>query len=582
MIKFIAKYAPKMIVIKSILAITSIFVNIAFNIVFFKYVVDSMEYGGDFKSVLFFITGIAIIAIIDGILNSLFSQIVSPICMKRVHKSVHDEIFKKICTVELARFDDTEFYNEYIYALNEADSCIINSFNIIFSFFTNIISALLFSSITALYDPVLFVFSLVPIAVSVIVSSITASVNVKKRDANIHNERVAGYSQRVMYLQQYAKELRLYPTLKKIVLEKFDSSVDKQIDVDKKYGAKLTLLSFINDNFQMLFGVLLMALYISYKVIIKGMLSAGVFVAMFTAVNNFSFSIGAIFNAIPQIKQNGMFSEKVINILEYKSTIEREEDSNNIDQIDFFNITFDNVSFKYPHAENYIIKNLSFEINKNDKIAFVGLNGAGKTTILKLLLRLYDPTEGRILIDGQDIRTLNIQKYRKLFCVVFQDFQLYAFSVGENILMHGVNGDMDNSLISDALEKSGLADFIDKMESPITKEFDPSGILPSGGQSQKIAVARAFAHSGNILIMDEASSALDPVSEYKINQILAQSAQDKTLIIVSHRLASVQYTDKILYLEDGCIKEEGSHMELIKLNGKYAEMYELQAESYRI
>lgn len=408
-------------------------------------------------------------------------------------------------------------------------------------------------------------------------------LSVKKQEEIVPVNRFAAYSQRIMYLQQYAKELRLYPSMNNKVIGSFRTYVDKENEIIKKYGKKMTIMDYITNNFQVLFGVLIMAVYVSYRVIVRGELSAGIFVAMFTAVNNYSYSIGSIFSCIPQLTKNGLLSDKVIKMLRYKSKFEgdfsdsRESEKERV----FEDIVFNNVSFKYSNSNEYIIKNISFEIKRNDKIAFVGLNGAGKTTIIKLLLRLYDPTDGEILINGQNIRDLGTDEYRSLFQVIFQDFQLYAFTLGENIVMNEMRED-DYKKIHIILKQCHLQEFQDEIDSSLTREFDSNGLVPSGGQAQKIAIARALLNNGEITVMDEASSALDPISEYDINHSLVNLLGNQTLVIVSHRLSTVQYVDKIFYVENGMIREQGTHEELIKTGGKYYEMYQKQADSYKM
>ena len=197
-------------------------------------------------------------------------------------------------------------------------------------------------------------------------------------------------------------------------------------------------------------------------------------------------------------------------------------------------------------------------------------------------MRLYDPTEGKILINGVNIRKYDAETYRKLFQVVFQDFQLYAFSLASNIMMRNTSA-VDDNVIDDALDKSDLAGFKEWKGRNLTREFDSDGLVPSGGQAQKIAIARALAaNNGRIAIMDEASAALDPTSEYAINKSVFDNSLGKSMIIISHRLSTVQYADKMYYLNEGKVTECGTHEELIDLKGEYCSMYEKQAESYRI
>ncbi len=585
MIKFVLKYAPFMFILKIIITFTSLAVSIGFNIFFLKKVVDSMEYGGDFKKIVLFIAAIGALIMIDGILSSIFQERISPKGALKIHKGMHNQIFEKIKNIDLENFDDPDFYNSYILAVNEADNCSLRSFNIVTSFISNIIAALSFSGIAIFYDPVLILFAIIPIIVSTLCGIYRSHISVAKREESIFHERKSDYSKRVFYLQQYAKELRIYPSMNKKVMDEFDDSVDKRSGVIDKYSFKLAAVNFLTDNFQILFGVLLMSVYISWRIIVQGNLTAGLFVAMFTAVNNFIYSIGAIFNSIPQITENGLYAEKVMKILNYESKMNNAHTlpTSKEELLESFReIEFVNVSFKYPNSDKFVLKNINLKLKNNERIALVGFNGAGKTTLIKLIMRLYDPTEGDILINGVNIKEYDAATYRKLFQVVFQDFQLYAFSLASNIMMRNTSAD-DSAAIDCALDKSNLSDFKELKERNLTKEFDNEGLIPSGGQAQKIAIARALAaNNGRLVIMDEASSALDPVSEYNINKSVFDNAADKSMIIISHRLSTVQYADKIYYLNEGEIVESGTHDELISQRGDYYSMYEKQAESYRL
>ena len=213
----------------------------------------------------------------------------------------------------------------------------------------------------------------------------------------------------------------------------------------------------------------------------------------------------------------------------------------------------------------------------------VGLNGVGKTTLVKLLLRLYDPTEGVILLGGQDIREYDIDSYRACFGIVFQDYKQIALSVGENVLGRPMR-DGDEKTVEIALRKAGLWDKISKLPNGIhmvmTKEFDENGLILSGGESQKLAIASVYARDCSIVILDEPSSALDPLAEKEMYDQMYRACEGKTVIFISHRLSSATDADRIILMENGTIKEMGTHGELMKRGGSYAEMFRAQAESY--
>ena len=250
MIKFVFKFAPTMFILKIITMFTSLAVNIGFNIFFLKKVVDSMQYGGDFKEVVYFIAAIGALILLDGILTSVFAERINPIGTLKIHKGMQGRILEKIKSVDLEKFDDPDFYNSYILAISEADNCALRSFNILTSFISNIIATLSFSGIAIFYDPMLIMFAIIPIIVSTICGIRQSQISVAKKEESVFHERKSEYSKRVFYLQQYAKELRIYPSMNSKIMEEFNDSVDSRSKIIGKYAPKLMLINFISNNFQ--------------------------------------------------------------------------------------------------------------------------------------------------------------------------------------------------------------------------------------------------------------------------------------------------------------------------------------------
>lgn len=268
-------------------------------------------------------------------------------------------------------------------------------------------------------------------------------------------------------------------------------------------------------------------------------------------------------------------------------------------------ISLENISFAYKEDAGETLKNISLKVKPGEKVAIVGYNGAGKTTLIKLLMRLYDPTEGKILYHGQNIKEFKPYDYRRRIGVVFQDYQMYGANLEENVIMadpafavdqlenamQSKESDSDASFFEklklgavSALERAGFGErykSLDKgLDTQVTAEFDKEGVNFSGGESQKIAISRAFYKDADILIMDEPSSALDPIAEYELNKAMESAAKGKTVFYISHRLSTTRDADRIILLENGRIAEEGTHESLLAMNGKYAEMWRVQAGRY--
>ena len=239
-------------------------------------------------------------------------------------------------------------------------------------------------------------------------------------------------------------------------------------------------------------------------------------------------------------------------------------------------LEFKNVSFRYKDSEKYVLKNVNMTVHKGEKLALVGENGAGKSTLIKLIMRLYDVTEGCITFGGIDIRTLNIGEYRAKIGAVFQDFQIYGATLAENIKTDFVGEDDEKRILS-AAEKADLggklANLSDGIRMELTKEFSEDGVMLSGGEAQKAPIARIFMRDVSIAVLDEPSSALDPIAEYRLNKNMLENAAEQAVILISHRLSTTKDADRIVLLENGRIAESGTHEELLADCGVYQEIY---------
>jgi ATP-binding cassette subfamily B protein len=245
---------------------------------------------------------------------------------------------------------------------------------------------------------------------------------------------------------------------------------------------------------------------------------------------------------------------------------------------------FENVGFRYPDSDHWAVRHLSLTLKAGEVVALVGENGAGKTTIVKLLARLYDPTEGRILLDGYDLREYDLADLRRHIGVIFQDFVRFHFTAGENIGAGRIEATDDRNRIQQAAERSLADPIIQRLpqgyDQPLGKRFQGGADL-SGGEWQKIAIARAYMRDAEVLILDEPTAALDARSEYEVFQRFRDLSLGKTAILISHRFSTVRMADRILVLENGQVVEAGSHEQLVASGGRYAELFELQASGYR-
>lgn len=312
----------------------------------------------------------------------------------------------------------------------------------------------------------------------------------------------------------------------------------------------------------------------------------GQFTMYLSAMLSFNGNVTELLTIVGKMRQGRIYLKPFQDFMFYPKKMEAGEKANiEVDVLNNadYHIRFDHVSFRYPGQDRYALKDVSCEIHLGERLAIVGQNGAGKSTFIKLLTRLYDPEEGHIYLNDKDIKTIKGTEYRALLSVVFQDYKLFAMTIKENIGLDK-SGELDGEELDRVADTIGLKQKVDSLEqrfdTPVYKIFDEGGFEPSGGEAQKIAMARAFVKNAPIVILDEPTAALDPRAEYELYQDFDKLTENKTVIYISHRLASCRVCDRIFVFADGGIEEQGTHDELMEQNGHYAEMFKTQAELY--
>lgn len=395
----------------------------------------------------------------------------------------------------------------------------------------------------------------------------------------VHVERRWGYFTKILEDVSFSKEIRMNHISKWLIEKELDYS-DQAIQFYKKRNRFSSFSSFFSSASNLLQNAITYA-FLIYKVIVYDM-TIGNFTMYINAVTSFSNAVRDVLSSLTDIKVYGIYYDALDKYVNIPETL-RDNKKLPTGNIEEFVIEFENVCFCYPGQSEYAVKNLNLSITSGMRLAVVGENGAGKTTFIKLLCRLYDPTEGRILLNGVDIKDMDYDEYMDIFSAVFQDFKLFSFSIKDNILF---DRDLpeEQEEVEKILKQVGLEKRIKKlkkgMDTAVYKEFDDAGFEPSGGEGQKIAIARAIAKKSRIVILDEPLAALDPKAEYEIFCQFNELVRDKTAIYISHRLSSCRLCDAIAVFDKGSLAEFGSHMELMERNGKYAELYNLQAQYY--
>ena len=543
-----------------------------------RYIINSFETGFDFKTVA--LSAIVMIAIPLGlqlIINPLITM-VEDVAFVKVEKKVLTKLYDKCTEVELACFENPEFYDKYVKATSEITWRMWNLTWTVTNLFGAIIGMFLYGSLLFTMDFAFIIFAILPLFGTFIKRKANVLWHKHTTEDREHHRR-AQYAQRVFYSGEFAKELRL-SNAREFLLERYEKASDGRVEVVEKYGKKEMFLELMHTGLQTIITNPLAIAYAIFRTLVSGTLGIGDCAVVINSVSSLTGTFTQITERYFKAHEHALFFEDFRGFMEYEPKM---KDKENAIAPSVGTIKLENVSFKYMGQENYVLKNISMEIGKNEKIALVGHNGAGKSTLIKLLLRLYDPVEGQISLDGVPLSDLKLNEYRAMFSVVFQDFKTISLPVAENVLMRP-REEGDDEKIVQALKDSGAYERI--MELPkgidtmLTKEFDNDGAVLSVGQAQKVAIAHAFVKNAPFIILDEPSSALDPVAENEMYNNMMRAGEGKAMIFISHRLSSAVSADRIYMLENGEVVESGTHAELMKLNGKYADMFKKQAQNY--
>lgn len=378
----------------------------------------------------------------------------------------------------------------------------------------------------------------------------------------------------------FAKDFRLYGS-QKMLEKKAVWYTDKSVGVwkgtshaNRKYSFGMDVVSALRDGFSYLF--------LGLEALAKR-ITIGDFTMYLGLVSTFNNSVQQIVLQTQEMYKKSIYAHEYVKFMSYPDVMPKGE--RKVEDKNKHEIEFKNVSFIYPRTDEYVLKDVSITLKQGDHLSVVGLNGAGKTTFIKLLCRLYDVSEGEILLDGINIKEYDYDEYMSLMSVVFQDFSLFAFRLGENVAL-GDYSDSTKSKTEEVMAITGLEPVVAKLEKGIdtymNKQYEENGTDFSGGEQQKLAIARALYKDSPIVILDEPTAALDPMAEYEIYRQFNSLVEGKTAIYISHRLSSCKFCDNIAVFSDNTIKEFGTHDELVSLeNGVYREMFEAQAQYYK-
>ena len=543
-----------------------------------KYVIDVVTNNDDKIKIVYAVIVIALIIIISQTLNWLYREFYWNVANEKTQKGLSTKFYEKAKQLDLESYDNPHFYNSFILAMEASAGNFKGMLNMVSGYVNELVSLITIGAIIFTLDPICLLIILVTIIIFTPIGKKIGTLQSQRRIDNNRLHRRADYFARVFYLQDYAKEVRMNG-IKSLLIERYNDAADDVIDNQRKYVKKIDTIYFFQESGVHIIGFMfILPLYLGYCVLKTHTLSTGDFVATFNGAANIASAF-----AFLTIHITRNFSEQSRMIEKYREFLKEQsriKDGEHIaDNSVAEEIELKNVSFTYPGNSEPTLKNISLTLRPKEKIALVGYNGAGKTTLTNLLLRLYDVTDGEILIGGRNIKDETVSSHRNRFSAVFQDFQIFSASLGENVALD-INPNEEET--KSALKHAGFTkEMKNGIHTELLREFDDEGTMLSGGEAQKVAVSRAFYKNCPYVIMDEPSANLDPVAEYNLNKAMMEAAENKTVIFISHRLSTTRNADRIYVMENGEIVESGTHNELMHKNGKYAYMFNLQAEKYQ-
>jgi ATP-binding cassette subfamily B protein len=547
------------------------------------YLIDCIQYQKPFIFALRFVILIFCIVTTRIIFTNILDSKVVPKGVEKINRALRFKLYEQAKAMDIACYDNPAFYNDYVFAMGnvtERTKAVIGTAGQIIN---GIVIVFLLGSYITMTDWTSFIFVAVSLVLTLLFQTSSNKIRFSLDKALNPILRKRDYINRVFYLPDYVKEIRM-GRVKEVLYEDYAESERSVYGELKKRTRKIAVFEFLREylveSFIFDFAFLL---YLMFQTIVLKTLSFGELYGLNRSAERMKNTINS-FSNLAQLQEHSLYIEKVRAFLDYKQKVVSKPDAISINHMDG-TIEFLNVSFTYPSASEPTLSDVTMTIHRGEKIAIVGFNGAGKTTLVKLLMRLYDPGSGDIRYAGESIKNYDLSDYRLLFSTLFQDYQIYAATVKQNIIADDESDIMiseqriDNALVSAGFNERVLI-MQNGTDTQLTKEFTQGEEL-SGGERQKLAISRCMYKDSPFVILDEPSSALDPIAEYELNNMMLNLGRDKTVIFISHRLSTTKMADRIYMFEKGRLIEQGSHAELMRLNEKYAKMFTLQAEKYR-
>ncbi len=577
MIRLMFSVSPKLVIGEIIEEIISYLPPKLVSVIGIKYVIDAVQGGGDIKNIAVALAVIAGILLFRDFYSTFFYELFVFREREKLSLGINAKLYEKATEISLVKYDNPSYYSDFILAIQSSSENITDMLRNIKGYIGEVVSLISIGAIMLSIDPVCLIIVLVFVFGFLPLGKYLGDLMMKRREAINEKERKSDYFARLFYLQDYAGEIRT-SGIRPLLLKRFDESVKETLKTEKRVLKKFETLFFCQEVGITIIGFMLVLTgYLGYRALVTKNLGVGDFIATYNGAIQIANSITFLtVYAVRRFTEQSKMIEKYRTFLSCNTLIPDGEHEALCDKPEMIKV--ENACFAYEGSEEDALEGLTLEIKPYEKIALVGYNGAGKTTLTNLLIRLYDVKSGSITIGDRDIREETVESHRNRFAAVFQDFQIFSATVAENVAL---DKDFDEERVLWALKAAGFTkELPNGINTVLLREFNDDGLMLSGGEQQKIAIARAFYKKCPYVILDEPSANLDPISEYELNHTMMEAAIEKTVIFISHRLSTTRHADRIFMMEKGKIIESGSHEELMRLDGKYAEMFKLQAEKY--
>ncbi len=579
-LKMICQADRRRIILTAVSFLWNAFVDLVFGSLLIRFLIDSYEIGRSYRTVVAVLMILCAAQIGYSFYSNYYKNIYVPISDEKIYRYLQNKIFIRSMAVPLSDLDEPQYYDSFVKAGNETKQRAIACLDNISAMLAGIISLVILSSVMFRINGVFILIAWVSAAVAIIFGKRLSRLTYAGDMAVIIPSRKLEYLNRVFFLKNYAKEIKI-SKIHEVLFKELKDSIQAIRNSRKSYGKHIFLnCAVINVSGEIIgyFGAVLYALFLYSASALK----LGDFAFVVTSLNRYVQAVKVFTDQIIAFYSNGNYLDNLLfwvtDVAQYEPEREQKRD-----KINFESMEFAAVSFAYTAKDKPDLDQISLQIKRGQRIVIVGDNGAGKSTFIKLLVNLYEPDSGGILLNGLPASEYAKEQYQALYSCVFQDFAIFACTIAENILGRKATK-QDDQIIAKALAASGLDEDMKRYGwtpySVLTKEFDDKGIVLSGGQLQKLAIARAVAKEAPIIVMDEPTSALDPMAEQALFAKLKYLYKDKTLIYITHRISSAITADMIYYFDKGRVSERGTHEELMKQNQQYANIYRMQARQY--